>query len=329
MWNKHLKARCKNITWPLFIIIFTVSEISGCKGFGQLTHVDMTYPKASSCEHCHIDIYNEWVDSPHAKAFTSSTFRMATHNYSFTDCLGCHAPEPTLSAIQPETRTIFREEGVTCTSCHLEEGKMVGPLKPTGMLVPHPVNVDNNRYRDSQFCGRCHEGTFKEWSGIKAENKHNCQDCHMPPVKRKMTQSEKFYSNLIVAMEEESAQKKHTFAVYCKLADTAPFHITVNREGEFFKLTLENNIPHALPTGDFGIRIITVDILAVQTNEEVIRIKRFELIKEIHTAIKPNGSANWTFSLPITTKAVRCVISRSHMNSGESEDLYQTEVPII
>lgn len=114
-----------------------------------------------------------------------------------------------------------------------------------------------------------------------------------------------------------------------ELPDITPFHVTVNREGELFKLVLENNIPHALPTGDFGIRIITVDILAVQTNNEVIRIKRFELIKELHTAIPPKGSANWTFSLPNTVKAVRCVISRSRVNSDVREDLYQTEVPII
>ena len=94
-------------------------------------------------------------------------------------------------------------------------------------------------------------------------------------------------------------------------------------------MVLKNNIPHALPTGDFGIRIVTVDILAVQTNDEVIRIKRFELIKDLHTSIPPKGSANWTFSLPNTVKAVRCVISRSRVNSDEREDLYQTEVPVI
>lgn len=324
-----MKIRYKNFTWSLFIILFMMSEISGCKGFGHLTHIDMTYPKASFCEDCHIDIYNEWVNSPHARAFTSNTFRMATHNYSFTDCLGCHAPEPTFSATQSESRNIFREEGVTCASCHLEESKMVGPLTPTGILAPHPVRVDDGRYRNSQFCGRCHEGTFKEWSDVKAENKHTCQECHMPPVKRRITQSEKFISKMIVATEDETVQKKHTFGIYRELPDITPFHVTVNREGELFKLVLENNIPHALPTGDFGIRIVTVDILAVQTNDEVIRIKRFELIKALHTAIPPKGSANWTFSLPNTAKAVRCVISRSRVNSDEREDLYQTEVPII
>jgi hypothetical protein len=113
------------------------------------------------------------------------------------------------------------------------------------------------------------------------------------------------------------------------LTDIVPFHVTVNREGELFTLVLENNITHALPTEDFGIRIVTVDILAVQTNNEVIRIKRFELIKALHTAIPPKGSASWTFSLSNTVKAVRCVISRNRVNSDEREDLYQTEVPII
>ena len=87
-------------------------------------------------------------------------------------------------------------------------GKQDGwAVKPTGMLAPHPVSVDEDRYRNSQFCGRCHEGTFKEWSDVRAENKHNCQECHMPPVKRRITQSKKFISKMIVATEDESLQK--------------------------------------------------------------------------------------------------------------------------
>ncbi|MBI5307603.1 MAG: hypothetical protein HZB37_04505 [Planctomycetes bacterium] len=329
MRHQPIKTRYKNFTWPLLIVLFVMSAISGCKGFGHLTRVEMAYPKASFCEDCHGDVCREWADSPHARAFTSNTFRMATHDYSFTDCLGCHAPEPALSVTQAECRTIFREEGVTCASCHLEESKMVGPLTPTGILAPHPVRVDDGRYRNSQFCGRCHEGTFKEWSDVKAENKHTCQDCHMPPVKRRITQSDKLISKMIVATEEVTAQKKHTFGIYQKLPDVDPFHVTVNRDGALFTVVLENNVPHALPTGDFGIRIVTVDISAVQANDEVVPIKRLELIKGLHTAIPPKCSASWTFSLPDTAKAVRCVISRCRVNSDEREELYQTEVPVI
>lgn len=83
-------------------------------------------------------------------------------------------PNQPFSATQSETRDISREEGITCASCHLEECKMVEPLTPTGILAPHPVRVDDDRYRNSQFCSRCHEGTFKEWSDVKAENKPTC-----------------------------------------------------------------------------------------------------------------------------------------------------------
>ena len=51
------------------------------------------------------------------------------------------------------------EDGVTCVSCHLEEGKLSGPNDPTGLVAPHPVRVTGARYRESRFCGRCHEGT--------------------------------------------------------------------------------------------------------------------------------------------------------------------------
>ena len=93
----------------------------------------------------------------------------------------------------------------------------------------------------ANFVAVATKALFKEWLDVKAENKHTCQECHMPPVKRRITQSEKFISKMIVATEDESVQKKHTFGIYMELPDIAPFHVTVNREGEllnwFWKIT--------------------------------------------------------------------------------------------
>ena len=327
--HRYLEKICNVFNQQVFTIILMMGTIAGCAGFEHLTSIDMAYPKAEFCKDCHIDIYNEWVKSPHAKAFTSNTFRKATHNYEFTSCLGCHVPEPTFTTPPLKSRNIFREEGVTCSSCHLEESKMTGPIEPTGKLAPHPMGVAEDRYRNSEFCGRCHEGTFKEWLEVDAENKHTCQECHMPSIKRKITQSKDFISKMIVAMEKEVLQKQHTFGVYKKVPDIEPFGVTVKKEGEIIRLILKNNIPHALPTGDFGFRMVIVDIFSVKSNDKVALIKKIELIKEINTAVPPKDSAEWTFLLPENVKAIRCVISRLSKNSEIKDKLYQIEVPIL
>lgn len=313
----------------VFTTMLMIGAIAGCAGFEHLTKIEMAYPKADFCKDCHIDIYNEWVKSPHAEAFTSNTFRKATHNYEFASCLGCHVPEPTFTTHPLKSRNIFREEGVTCSSCHLEERKMIGPVEPTGKLAPHPTGVTEDRYRNSEFCGRCHQGTFKEWLEVEVANKHTCQECHMPSIKRKITQSKDIISKMIVAMEKEVMQKQHTFGVYKELPDIEPFGVTIKKEGKSFRLILTNNIPHALPTGDFGFRVVIVDIFSVQINDRVTLIKKIELIKEINTAVPPKDSAEWTFLLPENIKAIRCVISRYSKNSEKADKLYQTEVPIL
>ncbi len=69
---------------------------ASCTSFKHLTVVSNTFPRAKECGKCHVDIYQEWSESDHARAYTNPHFRSATNDYSFEHCLGCHAPEPTV-----------------------------------------------------------------------------------------------------------------------------------------------------------------------------------------------------------------------------------------
>ncbi len=300
--------------------------IVGCGGFDRLSKINMEYPRAEFCSECHIDIYKEWKESPHAVSFASSSYRQATNDYQFAGCISCHAPEPAVSDGEVKSRNIFRKEGVTCSSCHLEESKMIGPIEPTGKVAPHPIDVDEDRYRNSRFCGRCHVGTFNEWDKVAQDDKRSCQDCHMLPIKRKITQAEHMLSKIIVAMEKEVLQKQHTFSVHAKLPDFKPFDIDVKKQNSQIKLRLANNLPHSLPTGDFGFRAVIVDILAIHKDKSVEPIKRVELLKEIKTAIPPKSAASWGFSVSDNVTAVRCVITRRGMDPEKVDKLFETEV---
>ena len=330
MRYKYLRKSCRVFKWSFCIIVLMAALIFGCAKFDRLTNINMTFPNAEFCKECHIDIYNEWVESRHAKAYTSNTYRQATNDYQFTSCLACHVPEPTVSEGSLKRRDMFREEGVTCSSCHLEESKMLGPIEPTSKLAPHPMGVMEDRYRNSKFCGRCHEGTFKEWEQVISEEKHTCQECHMPSVKKKLTQATHLLSKLIVAvsMEKEALQKRHTFGIHRKLPDMEPLTINLKREGKLLKLILKNHLPHSVPTGDFGFRVVIVDILAVEDNGSIIPVKSVELVKEINTAIPAKASISWLFPVPDNVMAIRCVVSRHSKGSENREELYQDEVQI-
>ena len=126
--------------WPARAI---VSVVLAClvAGASSCTMRDLTavsdkhFPPAARCGECHVEIYREWADSPHANAYVNPRYREATDDYDFDGCLPCHAPKPQYSDKAPQVRMTSRQTGVTCVSCHLHEGKMVGPHEPTPVGV--------------------------------------------------------------------------------------------------------------------------------------------------------------------------------------------------
>src|SRR5690349_3524007 len=109
---------------PIVALILTIGgslSLMSC-GMKELTEVSeggftsghAQFPNPSSCGECHVAIYEEWSRSPHARAFVSETFRQATDGYQFNECIGCHAPQPTLTSGRPMARTTQHDLGVVC-----------------------------------------------------------------------------------------------------------------------------------------------------------------------------------------------------------------------
>ena len=302
--------------------------VSSCTSFERLTKVVEQFPQARACGECHVDIYREWSESPHARAYTNPRYREGTDDYRFAACIGCHAPIPTVTEATPPARAAFREEGVTCVSCHLEEQKMLGPIIPTGKVAPHPVGVVPDRYRNSRFCGRCHTGTFAEWSAVKMEKKPTCQECHMPATKRKLTQATSSFSKAIVAMEQEVPQKRHTFTSTPKDLESPPFTVTVVNAPANLKLTIRNNLAHAVPTGDFGIRIVVLDAILVDAKGTNRFLGQRELVKQLGTALQPQSSFEWKLPAQKNARSLLVRMRRRGAEGGSSVELFKTEVPL-
>ncbi len=300
--------------------------IHGCGMGKNLTMVVQEFPRASTCGHCHIDIFNEWSASPHAEAYTNPRYREATDEYRFTECLGCHTPEPAVSNITPSHRAIYRDEGVTCISCHLEEGKLSGPLSPTGMVTPHPVGVDADQYRDSRFCGRCHEGTFAEWGTVTMKDKRTCQQCHMPEQIRKITQPAGTLSRFLVSFEKNVVQKRHTFAAIPGELEIKPYSLEIRYHKEKATITATNNLPHSLPAGDFGIRINVLSVSIVDAKGDHTAIAERELIKDLGSAIPPQSSVEWEVAIPPEAREICVRMTRRGYENIDTHELMQTVI---
>ena len=337
--NIFLKER----SWALLLtwmthsvtILWVSGMLLGCVEFeklkpiskAELNRVSGGFPRAETCGSCHVDIYNEWLKSPHANAYLNETYRVATSDYSFESCLGCHAPEPRYTEHQPVVRDSFREEGVTCVTCHLEEGKLSGPIDRTGVVAPHPVSVAD-RFRDAKICGRCHEGTYKEWVSIEANRKQTCQECHMPEVTRRITQSTDLASKVIVSFEDNVIQKKHSFLPVPTELKTPAYSARCQFDKGFASIQIDNHLPHSLPTGDFGFRVVSLEALSQNSSKQSSLLTKRELTRKLSTAIPAGQSLTWKISLPDDSRKIDIRMVRLRCGDQGPVQLFQQGFPM-
>jgi len=301
--------------------------LASCASFKHLTQVSNTFPAAKDCGKCHIDIHQEWAASDHGHAYSNPHFLTATDNHVFGECLNCHAPEPMLTAHTPAVRSAGREEGVTCVACHLDQGRLSGPLEPTGRARPHPVGVRPEVYRDAGICGRCHQGTFEQWTDAGA-GRQTCQQCHMPEVTRKMTQSTGGFANFIVAMEHPAPQGRHTFAIPTSDSTDGMIDLEVRRVDAGAQIMLRSRLPHELPTGDYGFRVLVLEATAVNGQGEEHVLTREELAPEAKTAISPEGTWQRTVTIPADSVSLRIRLRRHSHEQQDVLDLLDRMVPL-
>ena len=298
-----------------------------CASFEHLTHVSDSFPEAKECGKCHIDIYEEWSASDHAHAYVNPHFAAATGDYAFGDCLNCHAPEPKVTADAPALRTASREEGVTCVTCHLADGELCGPLEPTGKVKPHPIGVRPEVYEDAGLCGRCHKGTLEQWESVAGE-KQICQQCHMPEITRKMTQSSGGFSNIIVAMEHEMPQRRHVFAIPPLESIREMIAVEVNSLDADVEVVIHNRLPHSLPTGDYGFRILVLDLWTRDSQGAEHALTHVELAPEMKTHIPALGTWRCLVTVPSDSVALRVHLRRCSYDDQPMLDLVDQTVEL-
>ena len=257
-----------------------------------LTRSGVLAVPASKCGECHVDIYAEWIDSPHTRAFSDAAFTAETLDHQVGVCLPCHAPETIFSPDgRLATRDTKRDEGVNCIACHLKDGRQQGPFVP-GPVTPHATKTEPEVYHSAALCGTCHEGAYAAWraSSEKDPGVKTCQQCHMPAVRRKLTQATDVISEGIVALHEEHEVHRHVFSARAAL-DQPAVDIDVSPAGVegsgAVVVHVTNLLPHGMPEGDFGFREVRIEAQLLDGAGQVLATDARSLYKDLDTQLAP------------------------------------------
>lgn len=261
---------------------------------------------ASECGNCHQDIYSEWSESMHAKAWAEPYFQVDYAYDGFQQiCLNCHTPlenqqanlvrgfedgdkfKPILKP-NPNYDPDLRNEGVTCAVCHIREGKIIGPFETDN--APHSVFPDPEMTSGMKFCARCHVVSGKKWDTFyrippcgtvieiaKKGQEPDCIGCHMPEVIRPMATGSKVREG-----------KRHLFKgghhpEMVKKALKVEYKKETDREGNTIKylFTLTNTgAAHYLPTGTPD-RHLTLELRLLDKEGKMLKEKIFTMKRHI------------------------------------------------
>jgi len=150
----------------------------------------------------------------------------------------------------------------------------------------------------------------------------------MSSVNRKVTQPTGGFSNVIVSFEKEVSLRRHDFAILTTASTERPVSCEAHRSGSQVILILKNNLPHALPTGDFGYRVLLLKIFAVDRRDSVVSLGAHEFAKELGNAIPAEGTARWLLEVPPDTKAIRVRLIRQSYEEENVLGLMDIEIPL-
>lgn len=269
------------------ILLTILLALTGCKipftMHPKMASSGLEELSSERCQECHTVIYDEWLNSPHAKAYSNQFFKELTNDYQVTACLKCHAPE-TAFTNEPQMRPVQIMEGVHCQTCHLRDGKLQGPTDQHLPFDIHPIQEKNDLYLRSDLCGNCHQKTFEEYTQSAATEK-TCQDCHMPEVRRTIIDNRPW-----VWTKKEFKFRRHTFEV--KSADTLKndLHLTLALKSQnppTGQITIENaSIPHNIPTGTYGYHALLLTINLLNDLGETDEKQSIYFTQELKTSIK-------------------------------------------
>lgn len=150
----------------------------------------------------------------------------------------------------------------------------------------------------------------------------------MPSILRKMTQPTNAISEIIVDFETPVEEKQHVFELVPTDLSEEPFSVEILREGRKGTLRLTNHLPHALPTGDFGVRIVLIEVQALDQQGRTTTLGQWELNNAGDRALAATASRAWEFSIPEDMHRIHVLMTRRGRAGANLAVLMDKEVPL-
>jgi hypothetical protein len=165
-----------------------------------------------------------------------------------------------------------------------------------------------------------------QWRLAVMDRKPDCRECHMPRVVRKMTQATGIISKPLVAMEKPAVEHRHLFLLTPTELPFEPFSLDVDVDRGSATLSLRNLLPHNLPTGDYGVRIIEIKVLGVEAGGRAAELARHELTNFGRDPLVSGQARRWTLTLPPALRSLRIEIARQGRERPDHVLLLRKEV---
>jgi hypothetical protein len=86
--------------------------------------------------------------------------------------------------------------------------------------------------------------------------------------------------------------------------------------GDGLDVVVDNKLPHSLPTGDFGFRVVTLEVFGIDAAGQSRRVGSWELAGESSTAIAPRQTRVWHLSIDQDFEVFRAVLTRRSYDQG-------------
>jgi len=319
---------------------------------------------AEECGTCHIEHYREWETSTHAHAWTDKQFQAEIRKESSPFmCINCHIPlqnqqefivtglvggdiyQPVMEE-NPYYDKALQQEGITCASCHVRNGTIIGT---TGSPNAAHKTVKDVEFLSEHLCISCHNAnaeltpevvctfqTGEEWVAGPYFGVKNCVDCHMETLNRENTigfgdtlsHLHNFAGSGIPKSNTHDAVGLNGLAIYS--SDIK--HTFKTNEEIIYTLSVVNALAgHSVPTGDperffdfsFVLRNEQGDTIVTKTERIGEKWQWYPVAKKLSdNNLEPGEKRTFTFSHTpeLAGKLILSVVITKHRLAKEYAD---------
>lgn len=221
---------CEILFLSLFIFLSPQIGSASADSYWQRLIFPQQSLHPENCKTCHKAQYDAWNGSLHSKAMSPGLMGQLNPDKDpefAASCYFCHAPLSEQSEVKAVSRgkgegsseyiknpsfdNKLKLSGVSCSACHLREGRIYGPaervkaqgseLKDSKSAIRGPQSeiahngfIEKDFFEKAEFCAACHQmdkgyelngkvltNTYREWKESEySRNNITCQICHMP-----------------------------------------------------------------------------------------------------------------------------------------------------